>query len=113
MTDTAVEGPQTPNPADFSRNDKPGEYTAEISVRGIVSISIEAESQEDAQRQAEAELDRMEKEGYVEIDDIHEIDLRRVTKDRPMYRVIREGKPMQVSHLDPTDKPRAADERGF
>lgn len=98
-----------PNPADFSRNDKPREYTAAIEVRGTISIRIEAESQEDAQRQAEAELERIEKEGYVEIDDIDEVDLRRVTKDRPMYRVTREGKPMQVSHLQPGDIPRDPD----
>lgn len=110
MTDTTV---QAPNPADFSRDDKPGEYTAEIEVRGRISISIKAESKEDAQRQAEAELDRMEKEGYAEIDDIHDIDLVRMTKDRPMYRVTREGKPWQVSHLEPGDLPREPDQRGF
>lgn len=106
MTDATI---QAPNPADFSRNDKPREYTAEITVRGVISISIKADSQEDAQRQAEAELVRMEKERYVEIDDIHEIDVHRVTKDRPMYRVTREGKSMQVSHLQPGDLPRDPD----
>lgn len=111
MTDATI---QAPNPADFSRNDKPGEYTAEITVRGTVSMSIKAESQEDAQRQAEAELERMEKDGYVEIEDIEEIDLRRVSKDRPMFRVTREGKPMQVSHLQSGDLPRDPDPRyGF
>lgn len=106
MSDTAV---QAPNPADFSINDKPGEYTATIEVRGKISISIKAASQEDAQRQAKAELERIEKEGYVEIDDIEETDLQCVTKDRPMYRVTREGKPMQVSHLRPGDLPREPD----
>ena len=111
MTDTTV---QAPNPADFSRNDKPGEYTAEITVHGAISISIKADSPEDAKRQAEAELERIEKEGYVEIDDIAEIYLYRVTKDRPMYRVTREGKPMQVSHLQAGDLPRGPDDKyGF
>jgi hypothetical protein len=111
MTDTTI---NAPNPADFSRNDKPGEYTAEVEVRGKISIRIEADSQEDAQRQAEAELEKMENDGYVEIDDIDEVRLRRVTKDRPMYRVTREGKPMQVSHLQPGDLPRDPDQdRGF
>ena len=110
MTDTMV---KPPNPADFSRDEKPGKYTAEITVRGTISISLNAESQEDAQRQADAELDRMEKERYVEVDDIDEIDLRRVTKDRPMYRVTREGRPFQVSHLEPGDIPRSPDERDF
>lgn len=102
MTDTATK----PNPADFSRNDKPGEYTATIEVRGRISFPIKADSQEDAQRQAEAELDRILEEGHVEIDDLDEADLRNVTKDRPMYRVTREGKSMQVSHLQPGDLPR-------
>ena len=106
MTDTKVDAP---NPADFSRDDKPGEYTADIEVRGTVSIHIKAESREDAQRQAEAELERIDKEGYVEIDDIDSIDLQRVTKDCPMYRVTREGKSMQVSRLQPGDLPRDPD----
>lgn len=104
---------QAPNPADFSRDDKLGEYTAEIAVRGKISISIKAESREDAQRKAAAEVDRIEKEGYVEIDDIQDIDLRHMSEDRPMYRVTREGKPMQVSHLEPGDLPREPDQRGF
>ncbi|MCK1520246.1 hypothetical protein [Bradyrhizobium sp. 17] len=106
MTDTKI---QAPNPADFSCNEKPGEYTAKIEVKGVISIPIKAESQEDAQRQAEAELERIEKEGYVEINGIDEIDLQYVTKDRPMYRVTRGGERMQVSHLRPGDLPRDPD----
>src|ERR1700722_16927055 len=106
MTDTDV---KSPNPADFSRNEKPGEYTAEMEVRGTISIRIKAQSPEDAQRQAESELERIEKEGYIEIDDIEDVNLKRVTKDRAMYRVTREGKPMQVSHLQPGDLPRDPD----
>lgn len=111
MTDTTI---SAPNPADFSRNDKPDEYTAEFEVRGKISMSIKADSQEDAQRQAEAELEKMLDEGYVEINDIDSADLRCVAKDRPMYRVTREGRPMQVSHLQAGDVPRDPDpERGF
>jgi hypothetical protein len=103
-----------PNPNDFSRNDRPRDYTAVINVRGTIRVSIQADSQEDAQRQAEAEADKMEKEGYVEIDDIDELEVYRTYKDPPMYRVTREGKPMQVSHLEPGDLPRPPDEqRGF
>jgi len=103
-----------PNPADFSVNEKPGEYTATIAVRGTISIDIKATDEADARRQAEEELARIETEGFVEIDDIDVLDLDRVTKDRPMYRVTREGKPMQVSHLQPGDEPRQPDEKyGF
>lgn len=102
-----------PNPSDFSCNERPRDYTAIINVRGTIRVSIQADSQEDAQRQAETEADRMEKEGYVEIDDIDELEVYRTYKDPPMYRVTREGKPMQVSRLDAGDTPRAPDERGF
>ena len=111
MTDTTV---TMPNPADFSINDKPGEYTATIEVRGTISFHIKADSQEDAQRQAEAELERIDNENYVEVDHVDEVDLRRVARDRAMYRVTREGKPMQVSHLQPGDLPREPDAKyGF
>lgn len=106
MTNTDI---GMPNPADFSINEKPGEYTAVIEVRGTISISIKAESQADAQRLAEAELEKIEKEGYVEIDNIDQLEIDRVTKDRPMYRVTRDGGSMQVSHLQPGDLPREPD----
>jgi len=109
MTDTI----QAPNPADFTQNEKPRDYTARVAVRGTISIRIEADSAEDAKRQAEAEIEKMEGEGYVEIDDIVQIELDRVYKDRPMFRVTRDGRPFQVSYLKPGDIPRAPDERGF
>jgi hypothetical protein len=103
----------SPNPNDFSRNEREREYTAIIYVRGRISVNVKADSAEDARRQAEAEIESLEKEGYVEIDDVDQIELSRVYKDPPMYRVIREGKTMQVSRLQPGDAPRSADERGF
>lgn len=111
MTDAAI---AKPDPALFSRNDKPGEYTARVEVRGTISIPIKAESQEDAQRQAEAELERIYDEEYVEIDDIRDARLEYTSKDRPMYRVTREGKSMQVTRLEAGDLPREPDEKyGF
>lgn len=104
---------EKPNEGDFSRNDRENEYTAYINVRGRISISIKADSAEDARRQAEADVEKIERDGYVEIDDIEEINLGRVYKDAPMYRVTREGKSMQVSRLEAGDTPRAPDERGF
>jgi len=109
-----IEAAAMPNPADFSINEKPGEYTATISVSGTISIDIKAADEADARRQAEEELARIEAEGFVEINDIDVLDLDRVTKDRPMYRVTRGGEPMQVSHLQPGDEPRQPDEKyGF
>lgn len=108
MTDAAP-----PNPDDFSRDNRDREYTAIIDVRGTIRVSIQADSREDAQRQAEAEAERIEKEGFVEIDDLDEIELSRMYKDPPMFLVLRGGKNMQVSHLEAGDAPRAPDERGF
>jgi hypothetical protein len=108
MTDVA-----TPDSSIFSVNEKPREYTAYIKVEGIVEISVEADSPEEARRLAEAEVEKIENDGYVEVDRPDVIELERVRKDAPMYRVIREGKMMQVSHLDPGDLPRQPDERGF
>jgi hypothetical protein len=98
---------------DFAQNMREGEYTALINVSGTISISIKAESQEDAQRQAMAEVERIEKERYAELDQIDDIELGHVRKDRPMFLVTRDGRAMQVSHLAPGDLPREPDERGF
>jgi hypothetical protein len=99
--------------AEFSRNERPKEYTAHISVRGVYRFNIEADNPEDALRQAEAEVQRIENEGYIEIDDIHDVTVDSVRKDQPMFRITRDGSPMQVSHLQDGDLPRGPDERGF
>jgi hypothetical protein len=102
-----------PDPSNFSCDERENDYTAIINVRGTIRISIKANCKEAAQRQAEEEVDKMEKEGYVEIDDIDELEVYRTYKDDPMYRVTRDGKSMQVSRLQAGDEPRAPDERGF
>lgn len=102
-----------PSPDAFSRNEKPREYTAHIDVRGTISVSLNAESLEDAKRQAEAEIERIRNDGFVDVDEVEEAEIRRVEKDRPMFLVTREGRKMQVSRLEPGDQPRAPDERGF
>jgi hypothetical protein len=108
MADTA------PNPTDFSCDERPRDYTAIINVCGTIRVSIQADNKEDAQRQAEVEVERLEKDGYVEIDDIDTLEVDRTYKDPPMYRVTRDGKPMQVSRLEAGDTPRPPDaERGF
>ena len=103
----------SPNPADFSRNEREREYEAHIEVRGTLSIPIMADSEADAMSQARIELAKIESDGFVEIDTIDSIEIDRVYKERPMFRVMREGKKMQVTHLDSGDVPREPDERGF
>jgi hypothetical protein len=104
---------EVPDPKEFSRNEREKHYTARIQVHGAVSIEIEADSKEDARRKAEAEIERIWNDGYIELDDLDEVEIGHVSKDPPMFRVLREGKVMQVSHLQPGDQPRAPDERGF
>lgn len=104
---------ETPNPADFSINEIEGEYTAEVIIRGRITIKIKAQSPEEARAQADAEIEKIEKDGYAEVEDIDEIEISNVVKDRPMFRVTRGGKRMQVSHLQTGDVPRAPNERGF
>jgi hypothetical protein len=104
---------EQPDPSAFSRNEREQDYTAYIEVRGTISIGIKANSAEDARRQAEAEVRRMDADGYVEVDRIEELELQRMVKDPPMFLVTRDGQQMRVSRLDPGDAPRAPDERGF
>lgn len=104
---------ELPDPNEFSRNERENYYTARIQVRGTISINIEAGSKDNAIQQAEVEIERIWNDGYVEINDLEEVEIDHVAKDPPMFRVSREGKVMQVSHLQPGDLPRAPDERGF
>lgn len=76
-------------------------------------MSLKADSKEDAQRQAEAEVEKIETEGYVEIDSIDQIEVDYIYKDAPMFLVTREGKKMQTTHLQAGDEPRQPDERGW
>lgn len=108
MTETA-----TPNPADFSRNEREREYEARIVVRGTLTIAIQADSEADAQRQAEEELAKIENDGFVEVESIDSIEIDRVYKEQPMYRALRGGQKYQVTHLEPGDLPREPDELGF
>lgn len=104
---------ETPNPDDFSRNERERDYEARVSIRGTITIAVQADSAEGAQQQVDAELAKIEAEGFVQLDDIDEIGDAQVTKERPMFRVLREGRVMQVTHLQAGDLPRQPNEHGF
>ncbi|MBW3243224.1 hypothetical protein KUV57_11005 [Epibacterium sp. DP7N7-1] len=103
-----------PNPDDFSLNDKPREYEVRIRIEGEMRRTIKADSLEEAEDQAEKIADDIA-EGR-EIAELHEVgdvavdSCRRAT---PLFRVLRDGQPYQVSRLLPGDLPREPDERGF
>lgn len=100
-------------PADFSVNERTGEYTARFAVSGTITIEIKADSLADAKAKADCEADKMREDSFVEIDDIDTIEVDHVYKNPPMYRVLRDGKNFQVSRLEPGDIPREPDEHGF
>ncbi len=102
-----------PDKSLFSVNEKDGEYTARFDVRGSISISISAASKEEAHTKAQEEVDKICDDGYVEINEIEDVRICYVVKDRPMFRVLRNGKVMQVTQLEPGDTPREPNEYGF
>lgn len=103
-----------PNPADFSVNSRPGEYEIRIRVEGEIRRTIKAGSLEEAEAQAEKIADDIaEDREAAELDDVEDVEVASCSRARPMFRVMRDGKPFQVSRLNPGDLPREPDERGF
>ena len=103
-----------PNPADFSVNDKPREYEVRIRIEGEVRRTIKADSLEEAEAQAEKIADDIaEDREAAELDDVDDVEVASCRRASPMFRVMRDGKAYQVSHLKPGDLPREPDDRGF
>jgi len=103
-----------PNPADFSVNDKPREYEVHIRIKGEMRRTIKADSLEEAKAQAEEIADDIaEDRETAEIDEVEDVEVASCHRARPMFRVMRDGKAYQVSHLEPGDLPRKPDDRGF
>lgn len=105
---------EQPNPTDYSVNERPREYEVRIHVEGVISRTIKADSQEEANALAEKiEDDIAEERDAVELDEVYETRSIYCRRANPMYRVTRDGKKYQVSRLSPGDLPREPDERGF
>jgi len=102
---------EQPNPDDFTKDEKPGEYGIRFRVKGEIRLTIKAESKEDAKAQAEAMLE--DEDFGLELDEVDEVRVDYVYKTPAMFRVMREGKVMQVSRLEPGDVARAPNEYGF
>ena len=99
-----------PNPDDFSVNERKGEYSVTFSVSSEVRLEFQAENADDARRQAEAMTD----EDLIDyIDELDDVEIESVWTLPKMYRVTRDGRPIQVSYLKAGDLPREPDERGF
>jgi hypothetical protein len=102
---------ETPNPADFSVNERPREYRVAVDVRGSMSMTIYADSEQDARKQVEALF--ADDNWIPDLDDIDDLFIRDLYKAAPMYRVVRDGQTMQVGRLLPGDIPREPNENGF
>lgn len=103
-----------PNPADFSVDDKPGQYSVILRISGYMTRTITADSPEEAEEMAEAWADRIaDDKEEAELDEVGDVDVDECRRATPMFRVIRGGRPMQVSRLVEGDRPRDPDHRGF
>ncbi len=100
-----------PDAANFSVNEKEGEFNAMFTVTGTVRMTIHAADLAEAKRKARemAEGENFE----VDLDEADSVTVDHVYKTPRMYRVTRDGGKMQVSRLEPGDLPRQPDERGF
>ena len=107
MTDKALD------PAAFSKVEFPGVYLVEIEVRGYITVEVTAESKEAAREQAGEIVDGWEDDGYPDIDQVWHTSVWETYQKPGLYRILRDGKPFQVSRLTPGDLPREPNERGF
>jgi hypothetical protein len=100
--------------SEFSVNEQAGKYYATLKISGTMRVEIDAESIEDARDQAETKADKVSEDIFdIEIDYVDDVDVYHVQAKPKMYRVMSEGKKMQVIRLDETCTPRDPDERGF
>jgi hypothetical protein len=103
-----------PNPNDFSVNLRAGEFKIRFRVRGEIEMTINADSLEDARAKAEAMIEEDDDDDFgLELTDVDDISISDVYPEGKLYRVLRDGRKMQVSLLKTGDQPREPDERGF
>jgi hypothetical protein len=104
----------SPDPAKLSFNENPDKYRATIKVVGYVTVDIKAESLAAANKLAAAKAGEMEDSQDIDyLDEVEEVEVSYIYKRPDMYRVLRDGLPIQTSQLRVGDLPRDPDERGF
>lgn len=100
-----------PDPTLFSVNERPREWLVQVRITGALTLPIQADSEEEAEKKADAIISANDFEP--DLDEIDEADIRGVYKSPPLYRALRDGEKIQTSHLQPGDQPREPDDRGF
>ena len=102
-----------PNPADFSVREFPREYYVTLTIEGTMSVTIKADNMQEARDMAEAYADRIANGiDEADLDETDDASVSDVYKRAPIFRVLRNGNPSQVTHLRDGDLPREPDERG-
>lgn len=100
-----------PDPADFSVNARESEFNVSVRFAGSLRLTVEASSASAVEAEVQRMIDSNEIEPMPE--DLDQIDVEYARPCPAMYRVERDGRPMQVSVLRQGDIPREPDERGF
>lgn len=95
---------EAPDTATLWRDDRKGEFTVVIEVRGTIRETVTADNEADARAKVEAALENHELE--LSGEDIDDARIDYVRANPPMYLVNREGRDMGVSHPRPGDEPR-------
>jgi len=101
----------TPNPEEFSKDEKPRQWRACFRVTGEFWADIEADSEGEAQVRAK-EIAASHDFG-LELDEVQAVEISYIEKKPMMYRVVRDGRDMQVSRLQAGDQPRYPRQGGF
>lgn len=93
------------NPADFYRDDRPGEYEVKIDVRATLYETVKAESLEAAREKVMAMIDDNAIDAYGS--DFEEVMILSCRKTPTMYCITRPGTTVTgTSRLQPGDEPR-------
>jgi len=93
----------TPDLSALYRDEQAGQFNVEVHVSGTVYLTVKAEDREAARRQVEAMIENDEIELFGS--DIDDAGINYVRPCPTMYLVMRDGKEMGVSHVQPGDEP--------
>lgn len=104
----------TPDPADFLTDDASRDYEITFKVSGHITMSVAAESKDDAMAKAEKIADQIAEDKMdADLDHVDDVAVGYCSKKPLMYLIERDGKAIRSSRLIPGDLPRKPDENGF
>jgi len=89
--------------AAFYRDEQTGQFNVEVRVTGTVYLTVEAHDRDAARKLVEAMIEKDEIELFGS--DIEDADIDHVRACPTMYLVMRDGREMGVSRVQPGDEP--------